>query len=203
MIVLTDPDRAFALDHVPTRQRARVAALWALDELLGQLVASTTQPVLGQMRLLWWREALQAGTRSHPVLSAMTSLKSAGIDAQALGIVIDGWEELLEPLPLDDDQLARYAAFRGAQLFELSARLLLEACPEQSGAAWALADFGVRCSEPGTAARALKMARDRLSAADLKKTPRPLRILVRLARADIAAGQRTIRTPWRLLRSVM
>lgn len=202
MTVLSDPDRSFALDHVPTAQRDGVAALWALDEHLGQLVASTTQPPLGQMRLLWWREALETGARGHPVLEAMTSLRTAGIDARALGIVIDGWEELLEPLPLDDDQLARYAAFRGGQLFALSARLLMGVCPESSGAAWALADFGLRCSDPETSARALEMARVHLSAADLQKTPRPLRILVRLVRNDIVAGRRTARTPWRLLRSI-
>ena len=171
MTVLSDPDRSFALDHVPTAQRDGVAALWALDEHLGQLVASTTQPPLGQMRLLWWREALETGARG-------------------------------QPLPLDDDQLARYAAFRGGQLFALSARLLMGVCPESSGAAWALADFGLRCSDPETSARALEMARVHLSAADLQKTPRPLRILVRLVRNDIVAGRRTARTPWRLLRSI-
>lgn len=132
MTVLSDPDRSFALDHVPTAQRDGVAALWALDEHLGQLVASTTQPPLGQMRLLWWREALETGARGHPVLEAMTSLRTAGIDARALDVVIDGWEELLEPLPLDDDQLARYAAFRGGQLFALSARLLMGVCPSRA-----------------------------------------------------------------------
>ncbi len=202
MIVPFDPDRAFALDHVPLPQRPAVAALWALDEQLGQVVASTSQPMVGQMRLLWWREALNKGTRGHPVLEGMTSLEGIGIDAGALGTIIDGWEELLEPLPLDADQLTRFAGLRGTQLFALSARAMGGTCPKAAGAGWALADFGLRCSNPSTAARALEMAGAHLASVDLKAMPRPLRILVRLARNDVTAGKRTVRTTWKLLRSV-
>lgn len=198
----TDPDRAFALDHVARPQRAAVAALWAFDEQLGRVVASTTQPMVGQMRLLWWRDALNAGTRGHPVLEGMTSLERVGIEARALETMIDGWEELLESLPLDSDQLTRFAELRGAQLFALSAQAIGGTCPDAAGAGWALADFGLRCSDRATAARALEMAGASLATVDLKAMPRALRILVRLARNDVAAGKRIVRTPWRLLRSV-
>lgn len=198
MIVPNDPDRAFALDHVALPQRAAVAALWALDEQLGQIVASTTQPMVGQMRLLWWREAISKGTRGHPVLEGMTSFQ----DAEALCTIIDGWEELLEPLPLDAEQLTRFAGLRGTQLFALSAQTMGGTCPDAAGAEWALANFGVRCSDTATAARALEMAGQYLAAVDLKAMPRALRILVRLARHDVAAGKRIVRTPWKLLRSV-
>lgn len=212
MIDLNDPDRAFALGHVPTASRPAVAALWALDEQLGQIIASTTQPMVGQMRLLWWREALNAGRKGHPVLEAMTSVeagrtkvggtKVGGIDAAALGIIIDGWEEVLEPLPFSAAQLTPFALLRGTQLFTLSAQLMGGHCPDSAGAGWALADFGLRCSDPATAALALDMAGQHLSSVDLKSVPRPLRILVRLARNDVGAGKRIVRTPWKLLRSV-
>ncbi len=202
MSLLSDPDRIFALGHVPMPQRAAVAALWALDEQLGQIVASTSQAMVGQMRLLWWREALSNGKRGHPVLESMTSLSVAGIDAGALEPIIDGWEELLEPLPLDADQLARFAGLRGTSLFALSAQLMRGACPDAAGAGWALTDFGLRCSDPATAARALDMAAAHLKAVEIKTMPRPLRILVRLALKDAVARQRIVRTPWKLLRSV-
>ena len=202
MIDLNDPDRAFALGHVSAAFRPAVAALWALDEQLGQIVASTTQPMVGQMRLLWWREALGGDKNGHPVLEAMTSVEAAGIDAAALGVIIDGWEEVLEPLPLDAAQLTLFANLRGTQLFTLSAQLMGGHCPESAGAGWALTDFGLRCSHGPTAALALDMAGHHLSAVKLKSVPRPLRILVRLARSDVAAGKRIVRTPWKLLRSV-
>lgn len=202
MTGLIDPDRSFALGHIPSHHRTAVAALWALDEQLGHIVASTTQPMVGQMRLLWWREALGSRASGHPVLAEMTSVLDRGIDADAIGTIIDGWEELLDPLPLDEAQLTAFARARGTQLFTLTARICDVTCPDDAGAGWALADFGFRCSDKVTSSRALALAGDMLSGVDLKSVPRPLRILVRLARNDVAAGQRIQRTPWRLLRSV-
>ena len=202
MIEPNDPDRAFALGHVPSAFRGAVAALWALDEQLGQIVASTTQPMVGQMRLLWWREALNTGVSGHPVLAEMTSVFARGIDAEALGKVIDGWEELLEPLPLSEAKLTAFATHRGTQLFATTARICDATCPDAAGAGWALADFALRCSDKVTSSRALAMASATFELLDLKEVPRPLRILVRLARNDVTAGQRIVRTPWKLLRSV-
>lgn len=199
---LIDPDRAFALDHVPNRRRAAVAALWGLDEQLGQIVASTSQPLVGQMRLLWWREALETRASGHPVLVAMASVFERDIEAEALGLLIDGWEQLLEPLPLDDSQLAAFAEGRGGQLFALTARLCGVTAAPGAGAGWALADFGLRCSDAATSSRALAMADKILSDVNVKALPRVLRILVRLAKTDVAAGKKTTRTPWQLLRSV-
>lgn len=202
MIEPTDPDRAFALRHVPSGQRAPVAALWALDEQLGQIVASTTQPMVGQMRLLWWREALNSGVSGHPLLEELTSVRACGVDADALGKIIDGWEELLEPLPLSEAQLARFATQRGTQLFTLTARIFDVTCPDAAGSGWALADFALRCSDPLTSTLALKMAGERLASVEPKAIPRPLRILARLVQADVMAGRRVARTPWKLFRSV-
>lgn len=202
MIDLIDPDRVFALGHVPARHRAAVAAVWALDEQLGQIVASTTQPMVGQMRLLWWREALEKRVPGHPLLAEMTAAFDCGIEAEALGGLIDGWEELLEPLPFDEARLAAFAKARGGALFALTARICGVAWAPGAGAGWALADFGLRCSDEVTSSRALAMARKILYEVNLKELPRPLRILVRFSKQDIESGIKKTRTPWKLLRSV-
>jgi 15-cis-phytoene synthase len=199
---LIDPDRVFALNHVPPEDRGAVGALWALDEQLGQIVASTSQPMTGQMRLLWWREALEKRLSGHPVLAEMALAFDRGVDADALGVIIDGWEELLEPLPLDEAQLAAFAEARGGQLFALTARICGVTSTPDAGAGWALVDFGVRCSDAVTSVRALAMANRILPDVNVKALPRPLRILVRLARRDVEEGKRGTRTPWKLLRSV-
>ena len=196
-----DPDLAFALHHVPARHRAAVGVLWSLDAQLGQIVATTTESMVGQMRLLWWREALESGVSGHPVLDGMTSLEAAGIDRASLAALVDGWDALLDPLPLDADQLRTYSR-RGTQLFALTSRILGAEAPENAGAGWALADFGFRCSDKVTSSRALELAGPALGNIPLRQLPRPLRILVRLARSDVAAGRKTARTPWKLLRSV-
>ena len=202
MIDLIDPDRVFALGHVPARHRAAVAAVWALDEQLGQIIASTTQPMVGQMRLLWWREALEKRVPGHPLLAEMTAAFDFGIEAEALGGLIDGWEELLEPLPLDEARLAAFAEARGGALFALTARICGVASAPGAGAGWALADFGLRCSDEVTSSRALAIASRLLGEVDLKKLPRALRILVRFSKQDVESGVKKTRTPWKLLRSV-
>ncbi len=202
MIELKDPDRVFALSHVPATERAAVAALWALDEQMGQIVSSTTQPMVGQMRLLWWREALEQRRSGHPLLVELASVLNRGVDGDALGRLIDGWEELLEPLPLDETQLASFAEARGGQLFALTARICGVGSVPGAGALWALADFGLRCSDNETSERALDMAGRILPDVNVKALPRALRILVRLSRRDIVERRRVTRTPWQLLISV-
>jgi len=202
MSELRDPDRVFALGHVPATERPVVAALWALDEQMGQIVASTTQPMVGQMRLLWWREALEQRRSGHPLLAQMGLVFERGIDADGLGRLIDGWEELLEPLPLDETQLATFAEARGDQLFALTARICGFGMAAGAGAGWALADFGLRCSDKETSVRALTMAGKILPDVNVKALPRALRILARLSMKDVAARRRVTRTAWSLLVSV-
>jgi phytoene synthase len=202
VIDLNDPDRLFALDHVPARHRGAVAAVWALDEQLGQIVASTTQPMVGQMRLLWWREALEKRMSGHPLLAEMAAAFECGIEAEALGALIDGWEELLDPLPLDACKLAAFAKARGGQLFAMTAWICGVTSAPGAGEGWALADFGLRCSDKETSTRALAMASKILGDVNVKSLPRSLRILIRLARSDVEVGRKITRTPWRFLRSV-
>jgi len=202
VIELIDPDRAFAIGHVPSKRRDAVAALWALDEQLGQIVAATTQPLVGMMRLTWWREAIASKVVGHPVLAALSSVFTREDDPNEVAAIVDGWEELLEPLPLSGEQLAAYASGRGTQLFELTVRLCGDSCSPDAGAGWALVDFGLRCSDSMTSTRALEIAREVFSGVDIASLPRALRILVRLAQQDAAAGKRIDRTRWKLLRSV-
>lgn len=195
-----DPDRDFALVHVPTSTRDAVAALWALDAALGRIVASTSQPMIGQMRLTWWHDAMLAGRGGEPVLAALTThVHPIGIDGAALVPLVEGWEVLLDPLPLGADALYVHARARGDTLFALSAQAM--GCPIAAGAGggWALADFAGRCSDAVTARAAYAQARLRLRSVD--RLPRALRILAHLAARDAAAERRTPRTRWQLLRA--
>ncbi len=154
------------------------------------------------MRLLWWREALESAVSGHPLLAEVTSLEPLGVTRADLAGMVDGWEELLEPLPLPEVVLDRYAAARGTQLFTLSARILGEVATPAAGAAWALADFAVRCSDSVTAARGFDLASAKLEAADVRSLPRPLRILARLATIDVKRRARAPRTRWQMLRAL-
>lgn len=205
---LVDPDRHFAVRYA-AGARTAVEAIWAFDEMLGQIVAGARDPLVGQMRLTWWHEAvstLRPGMRhGQPILDALASEPVIGpvIEPASLAAMVEGWEALLEPLPLGDEVLSTYAVGRGGTLFDLTtaaAGLASARTTTAAGEGWALVDFAKRCSDPRTAARAWSLGRDRLQVVPRGLT-RPLRILARLARADAQLGPQAERTRWALLRA--
>lgn len=198
------PDRIFALTHVPVPVRDAVSAVWELDARLGTFVATTTQPLVGQVRLTWWHQALSGlkhGVSSpEPLLDKLARQVVGRVTdgPEALAALVEGWEALLDPVPLSDGALQLHAKLRGAQLFAISGQLLGERDVNLSaGEGWALADFALRCSDSDTRARAFAMACDRFG--DPGKLPRPLRVLARLAEGDVRAGKYRKRTLFRLL----
>ncbi|WP_293879921.1 squalene/phytoene synthase family protein [Sphingomonas sp.] len=182
---LADSERVLALNYAPKSRRAALGTLWQLDETLGRVVATTTEPVIGQIRLTWWHERLSgltAGEASgEPLLGRLAEhVLPYDVTGTDLAMLIEGWEALLE-LPLDDAALAIFADQRGGMLFALSARILSAEVPPIAGQGWALVDFAAHCSDPKIAASALAMVAERLR--DHPTMPRPLRILSRLASA--------------------
>ena len=91
---------------------------------MGDVVAQSTQPALGAIKLAWWRERLEeldeGQVPAEPRLQAAASeLLPRGIRGQALAALEDGWLALLEERP-DQER----ALNRGATLFALAARLI-------------------------------------------------------------------------------
>jgi len=192
---LRDPDRRLALNYVPRAVRARVEAVWMLDEALGRVVQSTTQPMIGQMRLTWWHDRLCALDRGEvaptPLLRACVR---AGVGGALLAQLVEGWEALLDPLPLSDAIIAEHAG-RGRVLFAATAALVGGACNDRAGEGWAAMDLARHCSDRDTAVRARAFARERLTGCPLPQA-KALRVLTRLALGDCrrAPGSRRPRS---------
>ena len=184
-----------------------MTALWTLDATLGTIVATTTQPLVGQLRLTWWHEALSGLGKStvigEPVLEALAGdvIATGRVDAAALALLVEGWEALLEPMPLDRIWLEAYADGRAA-MFDLSAAILGTPSDRPSARGWALTDFALRCSDDVTAGRAWELAASALADASVSTLPRSLRSLARLAEADCALRARAERSLWRRLHSL-
>lgn len=203
-LTLADPERTLALAYAPRRLRPALSALWRLDEQLGATVARTENPAVGQMRLIWWHDAIlsmRAVPPADPVLIALADARE--LESESLLPLIDGWEALLEPLPLGPDVLAAYAEGRGASLFRVSAELLGKRgeVAENAGRVWALVDLAFRVSDRTTAERAVEMARG-ISSGPL---PGPLAVLNALARSDARRGldrQRRQGAPARIARAI-
>ena len=178
------------------RNRASLAALFALDARLAQTIASTREPIVGQMRLAWWREALVAldstPTPAEPVLMAIAShVLPRGVPGKELGEMTTGWEAILGGEGGDAQARATHAEERGARLFAAAARILggTGAGLAAAGRGWALADLAAHSSDAVFAAAARAEAAAAIDEGLSHHWPvaiRPLGTLVLLIRGDVS-----------------
>ncbi len=185
--MVTDHWLDLAFSYAPERSRAALDALFALDAVLGNVLRTTREPLVGQMRLAWWREALEgldaSGAPAEPVLQSLTAAAlPLGITGRALSDMVDAWEPLLGeigPGSIDD-----HARLRGRGLFAM-AGLALDAAPgdgvEEAGEGWALADLAANLSDPALASRAREHAATMLAHARRSRWSRNGRALGALA----------------------
>ena len=168
---------------------SRHRLLWTLDARLARLVASTTEPMIGQLRLAWWQEALgdAAGVkgRGDPLIDA---LRTAG-EAPPTGLTawLDGWEAMIVDVDLES-----YATGRGGGLFQsLAGQAEVPGWLIQAGAAWALWDLSGHVNDFSISAQAISLARHKLLTDDPLWPPswRPMRIAYALARRDVMRGK--------------
>jgi phytoene synthase len=173
-------DRDLARLHWPRHLRPAFDALFAIDDAMGAVVASATQPALAAIKLAWWREQLEALDTGAPpaeprLQAAAAELLNRGITGRELGRLEAGWAALLEEPP--DLTLA---LGRGALLFDLAARLLGAEDARLAGAGriYALADLRRR----GHAVQQIHTAD---SLGQVAAPLRPLTALSALARRDL------------------
>lgn len=130
-------DRELALLHLPERHRAAFEALWALDSAMGDVVARSTEPALGRIKLAWWREQLESldveAPPAEPRLGAAAEhLLPIGVAGADLAELEPGWATLL-----DEDVDPQLVARRGETLFRIGG-VILGASDERLGEAGAL-----------------------------------------------------------------
>lgn len=174
-------ERALALSYAPVGTREALRALFALDDGLAAILRTTREPMVGQMRLTWWHEALSkldaAPPPANPVLQGLAAVVPHVPGAQ-LADMIDGWEALLDE-PLDAAAMERFAQARGGGMFRAAAALLGGDHPRlaAAGEGWALADLARNLGDPGGAALARELAAPRLATAMRTRWPARLRAL--------------------------
>ena len=172
--------------------RPAFATLWNLDLALADVVATTSEPALGAIRLAWWRERLekldsQAPLPGEPRLIAIArQLVGRGVSGMELSKLEDAWLPMLERLPWSDAQ-AEGLSLRGRILFGIGARLLggEPANAEATGAFWSLVDGARHCSDPVSRDLLLNAARTVTFPLNVPRNVRPLTVLAAVAVAEI------------------
>lgn len=93
-----DSDRFLAALFAPAQIREKIFTLLAFNYELAVIRESVSNPLLGRIRLQWWREGVEALAQGHPparheVMESLASLLSSGqVTASALIAMIDSRE---------------------------------------------------------------------------------------------------------------
>ena len=177
-------DIGLALTYVPLPNRGAVAALFAIDRAMGDVVRTTKEPMLGPIRLAWWRERLEdldGGTEApaEPRLQQVArELVPRNVTGRELAALESGWLRLFDPFPWTV-QTSEAIWFRGNLLFGLAARVLGRADERIQGAGglWALVDAARHCSDADSRAMLLTQARSFARGLAGVRFPGPLRPL--------------------------
>ena len=145
-----DPDRWLASRFVADAEaRADLVALYAFNYELSRAPGVASQPLIGEMRLAWWREALDEifegrPVRRHPVVLALAeAIRRRGVGRAGLEALVDGRLRELEPWPLgEEDEVHDYLDATAACLMTVAAGMLAPDAPvdlRPAGRAWGLA----------------------------------------------------------------
>ena len=136
-----DRERYLAALFAPAPRREALFALYAFNLEVAKTAEIVSEPMLGAIRLQWWREAIDgiyAGTvREHPVATALAAAVAAhGLDRARLQAIVDGRAADLDPEPPPDmGALEAYVAATAVPLVELACQALGTAADETMAAA--------------------------------------------------------------------
>ena len=192
-------DLGLALTYIPLQNRGAVAALFAIDRAMGDVVRSTREPMLGPIRLAWWRERVEeldqgSSAPAEPRLQAVErDLVPRGVAGRDLSGLESCWLRLFDPFPWGPET-GEAIWFRGNRLFGLAGKVLGGGNEQiqAAGGVWALVDIARHCSDAASRELLLRQARafaQGLGNFRFAAHLRPLSMLAALAVRDCKRGE--------------
>ncbi len=154
LVKAQDEDRWLAAQYAPPGDRRRLIALYAFHCELRRIPAVVSEPPLGEIRLQWWRDALQElregkPVRAHPVVAelAIAGLASEEFRAYLERVISAFARPLYEAQFGNLADLTEWLVNAEGVIDALAVRLLggneaLARCAARAGAAFALAREG-------------------------------------------------------------
>lgn len=126
-----DRDRYQTALFAPADRREALFALYVFNYEIARVRESVTQPMLGQIRLQWWREVVETAyageaPRRHEVaLPLTTAIRDFGLGREPFGRMIDAREaDLADDPPADMAALEAYAEATSSTLIHLAQEIL-------------------------------------------------------------------------------
>lgn len=191
------PEAELAIAWSAPKVRAALTTALQLDRRLARIVARTTEPMLGQMRLAWWREALGKPVAQRPRGDVVLDAIGAHWQGREIALVamVDGWEVLVTAESLGQAEIASFAAGRGAFFGALQDDPAATGVERMrlAGQRWALADAAAGVSDAEE--RAALVAAGLALAGQVGRMPsgvRGLAVLDALAARALRAGGQSL-----------
>jgi phytoene synthase len=164
LIRRVDPDRWLSSRFIgDAGRRADVIAIYAYDHELARAPKVASNPLLGEIRLTWWREVLDEiyedrHVRHHPTAQALADVvKRHGLPREPLEAMIDARYRELDATPMSDEEAVEWARGTAGAAADVAVRILdpqAEAgAAVAAGAAWALDRKGQAVAGELSAAR--------------------------------------------------
>ena len=149
LIRRVDPDRWLSSRFVAdSAARADVIALYAYDHELARAPKVASNPLLGEIRLSWWREVLDEAfdgrpARQHPTAQALAAMITRrGLVRGPLEAMIDARYRELDATPMTELEALDWARDCGGQAAAVAAEILDPDAQVEfalaAGSAWAL-----------------------------------------------------------------
>src|SRR5215470_18187993 len=126
----TDKDRFLATLYAPANRRGPLFALYAFNAEVARVREAIREPMAGEIRLQWWRDALErpgsGEVRANPVASALLdTVVRFRLPVAALVELLDAraFDLRNDPMPTID-ALEAYAGLTSSALIDLAVRIL-------------------------------------------------------------------------------
>ncbi len=150
-----DPDRWLSSRFIAdVAARADVVTIYAYDHELARAPKVASNALLGEIRLTWWREALDeifagGAVRQHPTAQALAEVvRRLGLPRAPLEAMIDARYRELDTTPMTENEILDWARDTGGLAAQLAAQVLDPKADAKlalaGGTAWA---FGKRLAQ--------------------------------------------------------
>jgi phytoene synthase len=120
-----DHDRFLTTLVAPAQKRAALIALYAFNAEIARVRETVSEPMLGQIRLQWWRETIEAIPRGevhgHEAAVALADVWAEAFPVARFIALIDARERDLDETPFADmDALEAYAQATSSEVMMLA-----------------------------------------------------------------------------------
>ncbi len=145
------PPARLAVTYAPKHIRSAFALLLRFDARLAGVVANASEPLIGQIKMAWWRDALSADMhdrpKGEPYLASLFAMNDPTLTAAAIDLV-DAWECLVVEENWLKPTIDKFATTRGAAIFDTYSRMVaLTEYPQSLARQWAIDDLRLRFGE--------------------------------------------------------